>query len=182
MAPNSDRFSAHLRPSRTDIQGFEQLAATTHDRLVEDAKTWRNGYAMLAGGLGALLGLIGNQLDHDTSAGWRIVLSLCFGGALVSTSIALVLAVTIEGGLRSVQLNLRTIIARFGSLEAYQVSQAQHAYTRLDQSKWFAAVGAVLGGAGLIVTLWLPGNNSDSAPSSPPASPTISTPMSTPSP
>ncbi len=182
MAPDPDRSGVHLRPSRKDIQGFEQLAATTHDRVVEDAKTWRNGYAMLAGGLGALLGLIGNQLDHETSAAWRIVLSICFGGALLSTSIALVLAVTIEGGLRSVQLNLRTIVARFGSLEAYQVSQAQHAYTRLDQSKWLAAVGAVLGFAGLIVTLWLPGKITDSAPSSPPPSPTISTPTVPPPP
>jgi hypothetical protein len=158
------------------------LAATTHNRVVEDAKTWRNGYAMLAGGLGALLGLIGNLLDHDTSACWRIILSICFGGALLATSLALVMVVTVEGGLRTTQLNLRATVTRFGSLEAYQVSQAQTAYARLDKSKWLAAAGALLGFLGLIATLWLPGKASDSTHPSTPASSTASTPPHPPSP
>jgi hypothetical protein len=32
--------------------------------VLEDAKAWRNGYAMLAGGIGVLLGLVDNRLDE----------------------------------------------------------------------------------------------------------------------
>ncbi|MED5803054.1 hypothetical protein VX037_18680 [Gordonia sp. Z-3] len=157
------------KPTRADQKAFEELAATAHSRAVADAKTWRNAYGMLAGGLGALLGLIGSQLHADTPTGWRIALSVLFGGGLVAIGTALAMAVTIEGGLRTTSLNLHAIVRDHNSLRAYQVDQADAAHSRLDWSKLVAAVGALLGIAGLIVTLWLPGKASDTTPASVPA-------------
>ncbi|WP_062909489.1 hypothetical protein, partial [Mycobacterium avium] len=145
------------RPSRADQRAFALLQATALTRALEDAKAWRNGYAMLAGGLSALVGFIGTQLNHDTSWGWRLALSILLGGGLLCVFAALVLAITVEGGRRTVRLNLRDIVQAHNSLEAYQARQAAVALQRLDRSKTIAAIGAALAFVGLVVTLWMPG-------------------------
>jgi hypothetical protein len=170
------------RPSRADQRGFERLQATALTRALDDAKAWRNGYAMLAGGLSALLGFIGTQLGHGTSWGWRVALSILLGGGLLCVSAALVLAITVEGGRRTVRLNLREIVQAHNSLEAYQAQQAAVALVRLDRSKSIAAVGAVMAFVGLVVTLWMPGKT-DPAHLFPPTThqPTTSAPSAAPS-
>jgi hypothetical protein len=170
------------RPSRADQRGFELLQATALTRALDDAKAWRNGYAMLAGGLSALLGFIGTQLDHDTSWAWRVALSILLGGGLLCVSAALVLAITVEGGRRTVRLNLREIVQAHNSLEAYQAQQAAVALVRLDRSKSIAAVGAVMAFVGLVVTLWMPGKTDPTNPApAPTRPPTTSAPSAAPS-
>lgn len=171
------------RPSRADQRGFALLQATALTRALEDAKAWRNGYAMLAGGLSALVGFIGTQLDHDTSWRWRVALSILLGGGLLCVFAALVLAITVEGGRRTVRLNLREIVQTHNSLEAYQAQQAAVALERLDHSKTIAAIGAVLAFIGLVVTLWMPGKTEPAQPAPTPTHPpTTSAPSAAPSP
>jgi hypothetical protein len=170
------------RPSRADQRGYELLQATALTRALDDAKAWRNGYAMLAGGLSALLGFIGTQLGHDTSWRWRVALSILLGGGLLCVSAALLLAITVEGGRRTVRLNLREIVQTHNSLEAYQAQQAAVALTRLDRSKSIAAVGAVMAFVGLVVTLWMPGKTDPAHRAPPPTHPpTTSAPSIAPS-
>jgi len=182
LDPATTAQAGTQRPSRADHRGFERLQASALSRALEDAKAWRSGYAMLAGGLGALLGFIGTQLQHDTSWAWRAALSFLLGGGLLCVAAALVMVITIEGGRRTVWLNLRDIVQNHNSLEAYQAQQAAAALARLDRSKGVAAVGAVLAFMGLIVTLWMPGKVDPAAPTpvtNPPVSstvPTVSTP------
>lgn len=166
------------RPTRADHRAFQALQAMSLKRALDDAKAWRNGYAMLAGGLGALLGFIGTQLSDATAAGWRIALSVLLGGGLVCVAAALLLTLTIEGGRRSSRLNLRQIVATYNSVEAFQAAQAAAALARLDRSKMIAALGAVLAFAGLLVTLWVPGPADKHPSPAPPPKPTASsTPM-----
>lgn len=158
---------ADPRPTRADLRAFEQLQATVLTRALADAKAWRTGYAMLAGGLGAFVGFIGTRLSGDTSTWWRIVLTILLGGGLLAVALALLLTVTIEGGRRAIGLNLRELVASYNSVEAYQVVEAAAALKRLDASKRVAAVGAALAFVGLLVTLWLPGPPADPAPKAP---------------
>jgi hypothetical protein len=144
------------------------LQATALSRALNDAKAWRNGYAMLAGGLSALLGFIGTRLGHDTSWEWRVALSILLGGGLLCVTAALVLAITVEGGRRTARLNLREIVQTHNSLEAYQAQQAAVALVRLDRSKGIAAIGAGMAFVGLVVTLWMPGKADPARPAPPP--------------
>lgn len=148
-------------------------------RALEDAKAWRNGYAMLAGGLSALLGFIGTRLDNDTGAVWRAALTVLLGGGLLCVVAALAMVLTIEGGRRRVRLNLREIVARHNSLQAYQALQASAALQRLDLSKKVAGIGAALAFAGLLVTLWMPGADKETSAPTPAPAATSSAPPET---
>lgn len=154
--PGPSTSPNRLRPTIADYEAWKVFQATTLPRALSDAKAWRNGYAMLAGGVGALLGLIGDRLGDPTPWQWRLALSLTFGLALVLTSVALWLVLTIEGGYRTATVNLSDIVNRHNSFEMYQADQAAAAVKRLGHSRWLAIIAAFLAFAGLMITLWLP--------------------------
>jgi hypothetical protein len=145
-----------IRPSLADHQAWSQFQATALTRALEDAKAWRNGYAILAGGIGALLGLIGDRLSESTPWQWRLLLTVTFGVALALTALALWLVLTIEGGSRARTVNLREIVADHNSFDMYQADQAAAAVERLGHSRRLAAAGALFAFVGLLITLWLP--------------------------
>lgn len=168
MPPDPDS-TPRLRPTRADQLAFERLQATALDRALADARVWRNGYALLASGAGATTAFIGTQLDAQTHWGWRLALTLSLGGGLVAVAVALWMTLTVEGGRRATGLNLAETVQEHNSFEMYQAAQAGSALRRLDNSKRWAVVGALLCLVGLIATLWASQPAADAERPEPPA-------------
>lgn len=171
------------RPTRADQDAFARFQATALERALADARVWRNGYATLGSGIGAILALIGTQLTDTTSATWRLALTVTLGGGLLLVARALWMTLTIEGGRRPTSVSLGPIVQRHNSFEMYQVDQADAAITRLATSKRWALAGGFLCFVGLLCTLWLssPPDQPNPAPTSAPTAST-SAPNSTASP
>lgn len=167
-------------PTRKDHEAWTAFQATALTRALDDAKAWRNGYALLAGGIGALLALIGDRLNGSTPWEWRLAISLTFGLALVLTGTALWLVLTIEGGNRATTVNLHDIVEEHNSFEMFQADQAASAVERLSTSRGLAAASAFLAFVGLMITLWLPNpttpTQTPAITESPTTSPSVTTP------
>lgn len=161
------------RPTRKDQKGFERLQAGLLDRSLAEARVWRNGYALLGSGFGAILALVGNRLDDATPWGWRLALSLTLGGGLVLLAVALWFVLTVEGGKQESRLDLRDVVRRHNSFELYQADQAAAAIQRTNVSKRWAFWGAALGFLGLLCTLWV-SPAPEVSPPAPAASATVS--------
>lgn len=155
-------------PTLADHLAWRNFQATALPRALSEAKAWRNGYAMLAAGIGALLGLIGDRVGEGTSWQWRLALSLTFGTALVLTSAALWLVLTIEGGSRARTVNLHEIVNEHNSFQMYQADQAARAVQRLGASRWLGAAASTFAFAGLMITLWMPTATSAATPDTTP--------------
>lgn len=153
-----------VRPTRADQDAFARFQASALERALADARVWRNGYAMLASGIAAVLAVVGTRLTDTTPWGWRLALSVTLGGALVMVARALWMALTVEGGRRAARLSLGPIVERYNSFEIFQVDQADAAITRLARSKRWALAGGLLCFVGLMFTLWV---SSPTEPNSP---------------
>lgn len=154
------------RPARADHDAFARFLASALERALADARVWRNGYALLASGIGAILALVGTRLTDTTPAAWRLALSVTLGGGLLLVARALWMTTTIEGGRRPTSVSLGPVVQEHNSFEMYQVDQADAAIIRLASSKRWALAGGFLCFVGLLCTLWLssPGSEPNSAP------------------
>lgn len=170
------------RPSHADLRAFEDLQATALERALADARVWRNGYAVLGSGIGALLALVGARLDNDTPWPWRLALMVALGGGLILVASALWMTLTVEGGTKRTSLNLGRIVQQHNSFELYEADQAARALARIDRSKKWAVAGAALCFVGLLCTLWMTSPPSDAEPPQPQASISPSTASVTPRP
>lgn len=176
------------RPTRADQRAYERLQATALDRALADAQVWRNGYALLGSGVGAVLALVGTRLDNDTAWAWRLALTFTLGGGLLFVANALWMTLTVEGGKRGTSLNLQRIVQQHNSFELYQADQAAAAIKRIDRSKGRATIGGVFCFLGLLCTLWIaspsgdavPGPSTSPAPSASILSQTADRPVATP--
>lgn len=177
-----------VRPTRADQEAFAQYQSTVLDRVLADARVWRNGYALLASAIGALITLIGTGLTETTHWGWRLALSLLLGAALVLIAIALWFTLTIEGGRRPATLRLDEIVQQHNSFELYQADQAEAAVQRLNQSRRYAIGAATACFSALIATLWVsipppdpgPAGIQTSTPSASPFAPATPTTVASP--
>lgn len=159
------------RPTRRDHELFEDLQRSSSTRMKESSRTWRNAFAMLAAGLGALLGLVGTQLDAATPWCARLVLTLTLGAGVALVGIACWKTFNVDGGRRPVKLSLAQIVDEYNSVDQYFVEQAGAAQENLVFARKLATIGAVLGFVGLLTTLWIngpsPSDGITPAPTSP---------------
>lgn len=176
-----------VRPTRADFKRFAYYESTVLERVLADARVWRNGYALLGTGIGALLTLIGTGLTETTHWGWRLTLTILLGLGLIAITRALWLTLTVEGGRRPTTLNLNEIVQQHNSFEMYLADQAATAVERLHQSRRYAIAAAGLCFLALIATLWIsmplpntgPGGATTVSPSPTPST-TVSTSPSAP--
>ena len=144
-----------VRPTQADFKRFAHYESTVLERVLADARVWRNGYALLGTGIGALLTLVGTGLTETTHWGWRLTLTILLGLGLIAITRALWLTLTVEGGRRPTTLNLNEIVQQHNSFEMYLADQAATAVERLHQSRRYAIAAAGLCFLALIATLWI---------------------------
>lgn len=70
-------------------QSSGEVRCHTRFKVLADARVWRNGYALIGSGIGALIALIGTRLTDATPCCWRLALTLLLGGGLVLAAVAL---------------------------------------------------------------------------------------------
>lgn len=153
--PSVRTAGSRKRPTPEDFRAFREFQNGAHGRMTEAAKVWRNGYAMLAAGLSAILALVGTQLADTTSWVWRLALMVLLGLGTALVGLALWLTLTIDGGRTPRSANLDEIVQQHNSFAAFQVAKAAAAQKRLVRSQRLAIAGAILGFLGLMTTLWM---------------------------
>lgn len=161
----AEKPAARPRPvSAADREAFDALAKDALPAVRSMAAAWRTGLAALITLVTTGIILKGRTDATSLALPWRIAVTLAVGAGLALAILGLWHALAAEAGARARLHTLDDILARYASVQAYQVGQAAAAARRLQAARIVVAAALGLLLAGVLLTWWAP-----AAPASPPA-------------
>jgi hypothetical protein len=146
-----------------DRDRFNDLVTKSLPDVQASAEKWRTGLASLVTLVTGGLLIKGPESAADLTTMSRLALTVLAGGGLVFAVLGLWRALQASAGVPQTQ-QLRGVLAKHGSVSAFQVSQAREAAAKLRKARHSLLVGLVLLGLAVFVWWW-----ADKAPASPPA-------------
>jgi hypothetical protein len=150
--------------STADREAFEALEKQALPAIRSMAAAWRTGLTGLITLVTTGVILTGRTAANSLTLPWRAAVTLAVGGGLALAIVGLWHTLVAEVGARTRLHSLDDIRARYLSVAAYQVGQANAAGRRLQTSRTLVAAALGLLLAGVMLTWWAP-----AAPADPPA-------------
>jgi hypothetical protein len=142
--------------SAADREAFDALAKESLSAIRSMAAAWRTGLTALITLVTTGIILKGRTDTTNLTLLWRIGITLAVGAGLALAILGLWHALAAEVGARTRLQTLDKILARYASVQAYQVGQAAAAGRRLQSARILVAAALGLLLTGVLLTWWAP--------------------------